>query len=101
MSGLAIPGANAGIHYSCSRLRTSTTCLGCSFRGPRSHCPTKDEMADYLEAYASKFDLPVRLDTRVDAVTKNADHFMIIANDHRIEADNVVLATGGYQAAHL
>jgi putative flavoprotein involved in K+ transport len=74
---------------------------GLRFPGPRSHCPTKDEMADYLEAYATKFDLPVRLDTRVDAVTKNADHFMIIANDHRIEADNVVLATGGYQAAFL
>jgi putative flavoprotein involved in K+ transport len=74
---------------------------GLRFPDPRSHCPTKDEMADYLEAYATKFDLPVRLDTRVDVVTKNADHFMIIANDHRIEAHNVVLATGGYQAAYL
>ena len=58
-------------------------------------------MADYLEAYATRFDLPVRLGMRVDAVTKNADHFVVIANDHRFEADNVVLATGGYQAAYV
>ena len=74
---------------------------GLEFPGARSHCPTKDEMADYLEAYATKFDLPVRLGMRVDAVTKNADHFIVIANDHEFEADNVVLATGGYQAAYV
>jgi putative flavoprotein involved in K+ transport len=74
---------------------------GLEFPGPRSHCPTKDEMADYLETYAAAFDLPVRHSLRVDTITKNVEHFMIIANDHRFEADNVVLATGGYQAAYV
>jgi putative flavoprotein involved in K+ transport len=74
---------------------------GLEFPGPHSHCPTKDEMADYLEAYAARFDLPVHRRIRVDAITKNADRFMIIANDQRFEADNVVLATGGYQAAYV
>ena len=72
---------------------------GLEFPGPQSRCSTKDEMADYLEAYAARFDLPVRRGLRVDAITKNADRFVVIANDHRFEADNVVLATGGYQAA--
>ena len=57
-------------------------------------------MADYLEAYAARFDLPVRRGTRVDAIARNADRLVIIANDHRFEADNVVLATGGYRAPY-
>jgi hypothetical protein len=32
--------------------------------------PTKDEMADYLEAYASHFDLPVQSGVRVDRLTR-------------------------------
>jgi putative flavoprotein involved in K+ transport len=74
---------------------------GLDFPGPRYRCPTKDEMADYLEAYAAKFDLPVRLGLRVDSVTKIADQFVVGAGDHHFEADNVVLATGGYQAAYV
>ena len=33
---------------------------GMRFPHPGSHAPTKDEMADYLEAYARAFALPVR-----------------------------------------
>ena len=32
--------------------------------------PTKDEMADYLEAYAERFELPVRTGVRVDGLTR-------------------------------
>jgi putative flavoprotein involved in K+ transport len=74
---------------------------GLDFEGPRYRCPTKDEMADYLESYATKFDLPVRLGLRVDSVAKIADQFVVSAGEHRFEADNVVLATGGYQAAYV
>ena len=77
-----------------------STLPGLEFPGPRSRCPSKDEMADYLEAYATRFDLPVRRGLQVEAVTKAADRFVVIADDHRFEADNVVLATGGYQAAY-
>ena len=31
---------------------------GGRFPGDRSRAPTKDQMADYLESYASRFDLP-------------------------------------------
>ena len=74
---------------------------GLEFPGPRHRCSTKDEMADYLEAYATRFDLPVRRGLRVDSVTKNSGRFTVSAGDHRFEADNVVLATGGYQAAFV
>ena len=32
--------------------------------------PTKDEMADYLEAYATRFELPVRTGVRVDRLSR-------------------------------
>ena len=73
---------------------------GLKFPGPLGRCPTKDEMADYLEAYATRFDLPVRRGLRVDSVTKITERFVVTAGDHRFESDNVVLAAGGYQAAY-
>ena len=74
---------------------------GLDFPGPRTRCPSKDEMADYLEAYAARFDLPVRRGQCVDSVIKNTGRFIVSAGDHRFEADNVVLAAGGYQAAYV
>jgi putative flavoprotein involved in K+ transport len=74
---------------------------GLKFPGPRSLCPTKDEMADYLEAYAARFHFPVRHGLHVDLVTKITNHFVVTAGDHRFEADNVVLATGGYPTAYI
>ena len=74
---------------------------GYEFPGPQSHCPTKDEMADYLDAYAARFDLPIRRGLRVDAITKINERFVLAAGDHHFEADNVVLATGGYQGANV
>lgn len=74
---------------------------GLDFPGPRSRCPTKDEMADYLEVYATRFDLPVQRGLRVEAITKTDDHFVVIANDQRFQTENVVLATGGYQTPYV
>src|SRR5262245_37666795 len=39
--------------------------------------PTKDEMADYLESYAERFELPVRTHARVDAVDRDGDRFVV------------------------
>jgi putative flavoprotein involved in K+ transport len=74
---------------------------GLEFPGPRNRCPSKDEMADYLETYVTRFELPVRNGTRVESVTKIKNDFVIIAGDHRFEADNVVLASGGYQVPYV
>ena len=40
------------------------------FPAPAMSFPTKDEMADYLEAYAAKFDLPVRTSQRVQRLSR-------------------------------
>jgi putative flavoprotein involved in K+ transport len=59
--------------------------------------PTKDAMADYLEAYAVHFALPVRSGVRVDRLSRVGDKFLVVAGDTRIEADNVVVAMGQHQ----
>jgi putative flavoprotein involved in K+ transport len=59
--------------------------------------PTKDAMADYLEAYATRFALPVRSGVRVDRLSRLGDRFLVVAGDIRFEADNVVVAMGHYQ----
>jgi putative flavoprotein involved in K+ transport len=60
--------------------------------------PSRDDMADYLEAYAARFGLPVRTGMPVDGVTGNSDGgFVVTAAGRRFEADNVVVATGAYQ----
>jgi putative flavoprotein involved in K+ transport len=74
---------------------------GMGFPAKRSAYPTKDEMADYLEAYAARFELPVRSATTVDALTSEAGRYAAVAGDRRFEADNVVVATGVFQKAHV
>jgi putative flavoprotein involved in K+ transport len=70
---------------------------GMPFPAKRAAYPTKDEMADYLEAYAARFELPVRNATAVDTVTKDNHLYIASAGNHRFEADNVVVATGVFQ----
>jgi putative flavoprotein involved in K+ transport len=71
---------------------------GMPFPAPGHTLPSKDDVADYLEAYAATFDLPVRLGIRVDRLTRTDadDGWLIHAGYRRLEAAQVVLATGAY-----
>ena len=64
---------------------------------PRTNYPTKDEMGDDLEAYATHFDLPVRGGAVVEALRKEDGRYVVGAGDERFEADNVVVATGVFK----
>jgi putative flavoprotein involved in K+ transport len=70
---------------------------GMRFPAPRHSYPTKDAMADYLESYASRFELPVRLGMQVDRVARNGSGFVVTAGERRLAADNVVIAVGSWQ----
>jgi putative flavoprotein involved in K+ transport len=74
---------------------------GWRFPAPGWSFPTKDEMADYLESYAKRFDLPVRTGVRVDALFKEDGRFVATAGDRRIEADSVVVASGAHCRARV
>jgi putative flavoprotein involved in K+ transport len=70
---------------------------GMPFPAPPGSFPTTNEMADFLEAYATRFELPVRTGMAVDGLERNGDGYVIVAGDRRFEADNVVVATGVFQ----
>jgi putative flavoprotein involved in K+ transport len=56
--------------------------------------PTKDEMADYLDSYAARFDLPFRTGVTADGLSREGNRYVVTSGDSRFEADNVVVATG-------
>jgi putative flavoprotein involved in K+ transport len=58
-------------------------------------------VADYLEAHAARFQLPVRTSTRVDQLSREGDRYVVVAGDRRWEADHVVVASGAYQRSRI
>ena len=70
---------------------------GMRFPAPRNSFPTKDEMADYLEAYAKRFRLPVRLGTRVERLYRRGSRYVVASGSLELEADHVVVAMADYQ----
>jgi putative flavoprotein involved in K+ transport len=75
---------------------------GLPFPAPAFSFPTKDEMADYLETYATTFALPVRSGVRVDRVSRVRNGgFLVVAGDRRFHAENVVVAMAHYQRPRL
>ena len=63
---------------------------------PNWSFPTKDEQADYLEAYAAHFELPVRTGLRVERLEKADGRFVVSAGHETYEAENVIVATGAH-----
>src|SRR5215204_4352497 len=71
------------------------------WEAPALSFPTKDEMADYLEAYAARFELPVRTGVEVDGLSREGDLFIITSGNRRLEAKHVVVATGANQVPKI
>jgi putative flavoprotein involved in K+ transport len=72
---------------------------GLPFPAAANDYPGKDEVADYLRAYAAEFDLPVRLNTTVTSMVRADDgSYLIKAGVDLLEASQVVVATGPFQA---
>jgi putative flavoprotein involved in K+ transport len=69
---------------------------GLPFPAPTGTYPGKDDVADYLQAYAARFQLPVRLNTRVISLTRSAVAYVVNAGDEALEARTVVVATGPF-----
>ena len=70
---------------------------GYRFPADKDNFPTKDQMADYLESYATDMDLPVHLNARVDRLRKVDGRFRIETIRDAYTADQVVIAAASYQ----
>ena len=74
---------------------------GLAFPGDPDGYPTRDEVIAYLEQYAARFELPIELGSRVRTLTKEEGTFVLDLGDRRIEAEQVVVATGPFQAPRV
>lgn len=71
---------------------------GLSVPGDPVGCPTKDEIADYLERYARHFALPVVPSVAVTRLERRGTGFRAMTADGAtVDARAVVLATGAFQ----
>lgn len=74
---------------------------GMPFPSKPFHFPTKDEFADYLEAYVERFDLPVRLGARVIRLTRDGDGFLTTTTTGTYRSDHVVVAMANFQRPRI
>jgi putative flavoprotein involved in K+ transport len=74
---------------------------GYRFPADKDVFPTKDQMADYLESYAGKFHLPVRMNTRVERLHKANGRYRVETSNGVYDADQVVVAAASYQKPRI
>lgn len=92
-------GDNWRCHWDSLRLFSpakAASLPGMRFPGPPMSYPTKDEMADFLAAYAAAFELPVRTGVRVTRLSRGGNGYVVSTNRSTYECDNVVVASGSF-----
>lgn len=70
---------------------------GMRLEGDKNAFPTKDEIADYLEAYAKRFLLPVKTETTVLKVQKIKSTFEVTTDKGIFHSKHVIIASGAFQ----
>jgi putative flavoprotein involved in K+ transport len=71
---------------------------GLPFPGDLDGYPTRDEVIAYLESYAKTFELPIELDGEVRKLSHEDARFVLEVDGRTVTADQVVVATGPFQA---
>ncbi|GAA4609719.1 putative flavoprotein involved in K+ transport [Actinoplanes octamycinicus] len=75
---------------------------GRAFPGDPDRYPVRDEVVDYLAAYAAGLDAEVRFGARVERVTADGGAFTVaVADGSEVRAPAVVAATGGFGTPYL
>ncbi|HWA76736.1 MAG TPA: NAD(P)-binding domain-containing protein [Polyangiaceae bacterium] len=74
---------------------------GLPFPAPAHTFPTKDQMGDYLEAYAKHFELPIELRVWVQRLERIQGGYRVLTNRGEYRASQVVVAMSSYQRRRL
>jgi putative flavoprotein involved in K+ transport len=74
---------------------------GLPFPGDPDGYPTRDEVIEYLERYAETFDLPIVLNSDVRELRADEGRFALEVDGQARTADQVVVATGPFQAPYV
>jgi len=70
---------------------------GLAFPGDPDSYPRRDDVVSYLSDYVRRFELPVELGSRAQALRKTNGAYLIELDDRVYEAELVVVATGPFQ----
>jgi putative flavoprotein involved in K+ transport len=68
---------------------------------PAEDYPDKDQMADYLERYARRCDLPIRLNATVREHQVAGSRHLLAGDTFSVEAKHVIVATGAHRRPHV
>ncbi|MFF9140997.1 flavin-containing monooxygenase [Streptomyces albogriseolus] len=75
---------------------------GMRFPGDPDRYPTRDEVVDYLRAYARRLTAEIHTSTRVTSVIRHKEAWLVSTDDGRqYTARAVVAATGDYTSPHV
>lgn len=74
---------------------------GLPFSGDPDGYPTRDDVIEYLERYGETFELPIELTSNVRRLSSEDGRFVLDVDGRRITADQVVVATGPFQAPYV
>jgi putative flavoprotein involved in K+ transport len=74
---------------------------GFPFPGDPDGYPARDEVIDYLERYAERFELPIEFNSNVRELRAGDGHFILEVDSGTITADQVVVATGPFQTPYI
>jgi putative flavoprotein involved in K+ transport len=92
-------GDNWRCHWDSLRLYSPARAAalpGMRFPAPPAAYPTKDQMADFLETYASTFQLPVRTGVHVRRLARQDGAYLVETNGPSFRCDDVVVASGTF-----
>jgi putative flavoprotein involved in K+ transport len=81
--------------------RSYSSLPGLLLSGDPEGFPSKNEIADYLEGYASYFSLPVSLSTHVERLLTRDDNYIAVTRNGNIEARNIIVATGPFHKPYI
>lgn len=82
--------------------RSYSALPGLVMQGDPERCPTKDEIANYLEQYANRFGLPIALQESIAHLERRGDYFVGRTSRGRdVTARGVIVATGAFQRSAI
>jgi len=74
---------------------------GLPFPSDAARFPGKDEVADYMAAYARAMSLPIHHGAQVTSLSRVAGGYRLETGTGSYEAAQVIVATGAYQRPHI
>lgn len=73
---------------------------GLKFDAPKGYYPNKHEVANYFKHYATTYGFNIQLNTLINSVKKTEHSFVLEHDAGKIEAQNVIVATGPFHTPY-